>query len=329
MPCAEGRAPPRGGRAAGARGRRRFTARVATIGTMDGLRVDYADGFGLIRGSNTTPVLVLRFEGHTPEALHRIEETFMAGCAAAVKPDAQVAGGAPKARGAPHGDDLARAAYSTLLRRRRRCIWRACAGAAGANPATAAPGRTAGLLRPGAPTGGRCGLCRLAGETRAAAPLVDALRGLPGCAAAHAWHRHRPRSRRARLLRAKATARPGCPTTRRARCAFPRASAALGVLMETEVWPNLALEAARAGVPLVWPMRACRNAAAPGAPARSSLAGARWRACWRRPRPTPAHPRDGRAPRHGGRQPEIRHAPDAALVALGRAWRAALAGRWC
>ena len=33
--------------------------------TIDGLRADYADGFGLIRASNTTPVLVLRFEGHT------------------------------------------------------------------------------------------------------------------------------------------------------------------------------------------------------------------------------------------------------------------------
>jgi phosphomannomutase len=43
------------------------------VSTIDGLRVDYADGFGLIRGSNTTPVLVLRFEGHTPRgaAPHR------------------------------------------------------------------------------------------------------------------------------------------------------------------------------------------------------------------------------------------------------------------
>ena len=39
------------------------------IVTIDGLRVEYADGFGLMRASNTTPVLVLRFEGHTPEAL--------------------------------------------------------------------------------------------------------------------------------------------------------------------------------------------------------------------------------------------------------------------
>jgi phosphomannomutase len=57
--------------------------------TIDGLRVEYADGFGLMRGSNTTPVLVLRFEGHTPEALHRIETDFMAALRT-VKPDAQV-----------------------------------------------------------------------------------------------------------------------------------------------------------------------------------------------------------------------------------------------
>ncbi len=60
-----------------------------SVGTIDGLRVDFADGFGLIRGSNTTPVLVLRFEGHTDEALHRIEAQFMAALRT-VKPDAQV-----------------------------------------------------------------------------------------------------------------------------------------------------------------------------------------------------------------------------------------------
>jgi len=63
------------------------------IGTIDGLRVDFADGFGLIRGSNTTPVLVLRFEGHTEEALHRIEAQMMAALRS-VKPDAQVAAAA-------------------------------------------------------------------------------------------------------------------------------------------------------------------------------------------------------------------------------------------
>jgi len=48
-------------------------AAPAVINTIDGLRVDWPDGFGLIRASNTTPVLVLRFEGHTEGALHRIE----------------------------------------------------------------------------------------------------------------------------------------------------------------------------------------------------------------------------------------------------------------
>ncbi|HSM20798.1 MAG TPA: phosphomannomutase/phosphoglucomutase, partial [Rubrivivax sp.] len=60
------------------------------VGTIDGLRVDFADGFGLVRASNTTPVLVLRFEGHTPEALQRVEAQFMAALRG-VKPDAQVA----------------------------------------------------------------------------------------------------------------------------------------------------------------------------------------------------------------------------------------------
>ncbi len=65
----------------------------AEIVTIDGLRAEYADGFGLIRASNTTPVLVLRFEGHTPEALHRIEGEFMAALRK-VKPDASFAAAA-------------------------------------------------------------------------------------------------------------------------------------------------------------------------------------------------------------------------------------------
>ncbi len=61
----------------------------AELTTIDGIRADYPDGFGLVRASNTTPVLVLRFEGHTPEALERIRATFMAAILA-VKPDAHV-----------------------------------------------------------------------------------------------------------------------------------------------------------------------------------------------------------------------------------------------
>ena len=66
----------------------RFDA-PAKISTIDGVRVDWPDGFGLIRASNTTPVLVLRFEGHTPEALHRIEAAMLALLKQA-KPDAVV-----------------------------------------------------------------------------------------------------------------------------------------------------------------------------------------------------------------------------------------------
>ena len=69
----------------------RQTARFegAELTTIDGLRADYPDGFGLVRASNTTPVLVLRFEGQTPEALARIQAHFMA-AVLAVKPDAHL-----------------------------------------------------------------------------------------------------------------------------------------------------------------------------------------------------------------------------------------------
>ena len=44
--------------------------------TIDGVRAEFADGFGLARASNTSPVIVLRFEGDTPQALKRIQEEF-------------------------------------------------------------------------------------------------------------------------------------------------------------------------------------------------------------------------------------------------------------
>ncbi len=44
--------------------------------TIDGVRVEWNDGFALVRSSNTTPVLVLRLEGDTPEALERIKRSF-------------------------------------------------------------------------------------------------------------------------------------------------------------------------------------------------------------------------------------------------------------
>ncbi len=49
---------------------------ATSILTIDGVRVEYADGFGLARASNTTPVIVLRFEADTAAALARIQESF-------------------------------------------------------------------------------------------------------------------------------------------------------------------------------------------------------------------------------------------------------------
>jgi phosphomannomutase/phosphoglucomutase len=46
--------------------------------TIDGVRVEYADGFGLARASNTTPVIVIRFEADNAQALERIKQDFRA-----------------------------------------------------------------------------------------------------------------------------------------------------------------------------------------------------------------------------------------------------------
>ena len=48
----------------------------ARLTTIDGVRADFADGWGLVRASNTTPILVLRFEGDNEVALQRIKDTF-------------------------------------------------------------------------------------------------------------------------------------------------------------------------------------------------------------------------------------------------------------
>jgi phosphomannomutase/phosphoglucomutase len=56
---------------------------------IDGLRVEYPDGFGLARSSNTTPVVVMRFEADSDEALRRIQEDFRR-VIMAEKPDAKL-----------------------------------------------------------------------------------------------------------------------------------------------------------------------------------------------------------------------------------------------
>lgn len=51
---------------------------AAELTSIDGVRVDYAHGWGLVRASNTTPVLVLRFEAQTEAELQRIKDVFHA-----------------------------------------------------------------------------------------------------------------------------------------------------------------------------------------------------------------------------------------------------------
>ena len=48
----------------------------AQLTTIDGLRADFDDGWGLVRASNTTPSLVIRFEADSQSALERIQDSF-------------------------------------------------------------------------------------------------------------------------------------------------------------------------------------------------------------------------------------------------------------
>lgn len=58
----------------------------ANVSMIDGIRADFNDGWGLVRASNTTPVLVLRFEGKDARTMGRIQQLFKAQMLA-VKPD--------------------------------------------------------------------------------------------------------------------------------------------------------------------------------------------------------------------------------------------------
>jgi phosphomannomutase/phosphoglucomutase len=60
-----------------------------SVNTIDGIRVEYADGFGLARPSNTTPVVVMRFEADTQEAIERIQMAFK-NAILEVKPEAKL-----------------------------------------------------------------------------------------------------------------------------------------------------------------------------------------------------------------------------------------------
>lgn len=55
---------------------KQFKVKDAQISTIDGLRAEFSDGWGLIRPSNTTPYLILRFEADTQEGLENIQNIF-------------------------------------------------------------------------------------------------------------------------------------------------------------------------------------------------------------------------------------------------------------
>ena len=66
----------------------RFPGATEVI-TIDGVRAEYPDGFGLARPSNTTPVVVMRFEADSAVALARIQASFKQAILA-IKPDAKL-----------------------------------------------------------------------------------------------------------------------------------------------------------------------------------------------------------------------------------------------
>ncbi len=56
--------------------KREFATRYRVI-DIDGVRVEFGDGWGLVRASNTQPALVVRFEARTPERLEQIKSIVM------------------------------------------------------------------------------------------------------------------------------------------------------------------------------------------------------------------------------------------------------------
>jgi phosphomannomutase/phosphoglucomutase len=91
MPCAEGEAFTLLDKikAEVAKGTQATFETAESVNTIDGVRVEYADGFGLARPSNTTPIVVMRFEADTQAAIERIQAEFKK-VFLVVKPDAKM-----------------------------------------------------------------------------------------------------------------------------------------------------------------------------------------------------------------------------------------------
>ncbi|MGE5571624.1 MAG: phosphomannomutase/phosphoglucomutase [Bacteroidota bacterium] len=76
--------------------------RTHQVNCVDGARIRFARGWGLVRASNTQPVLVLRFEAESPSALEEIRETVFHEVRAAIDANLRDAGGLPEAPGSGH-----------------------------------------------------------------------------------------------------------------------------------------------------------------------------------------------------------------------------------
>src|SRR6218665_88901 len=176
----------------------------ARVSTIDGLRIDWPDGFALIRASTTTPVLVLRFEGHDRPALARIEAAMLA-LLHRVKPEPRLRarpGHAPQTKERRTGPvpavDLVHAAAAAaqtapprrgrarLCPLRGRALWPI--SAANRQP-DAAQHRSAGPVRLGA--------CGLSGRDPGGGHLAGAVARTTArdASAAHPWRGHGPRRR--------------------------------------------------------------------------------------------------------------------------------------
>ena len=169
VPCAEGEHHAVVAELLARAGRRPAAFDGGEVGTIDGLRVDFADGFGLIRASNTTPVLVLRFEGHTARgaAAHR-----GAVHGRAAQRQARRAGGAGRRIDTPCCAAWRAAHYALAAAAgRRRCylLRRGCGGAGAREPLyrQRSDERLGGLRCAPATPGARSGCTRCRSAKRA------------------------------------------------------------------------------------------------------------------------------------------------------------------
>ena len=252
-----------------------------------------------------------------------------------------VAGHGLAGLGAGEGGRMIRRLYSLAdARRRSRCCAASCAGAAWPSRATWTRWTSASAVYAHAAAAGRlvdpCGVARR--DARGGDPGGGAARSAIRRCACCSRTARRPAAPKARACCATATCRPGCRGTRRGpvRRFLDHFRPSAGVLMETEVWPNLAHACRRArraagagqcaAVATSRLQQALRLRAAVAAGLRGAVAP-----CGRRPRPMRSGwRRPARTVQRRVRQPEVRRTrPMPTQLARGRRWRAGgRRGRW-